>query len=390
MGEPTPTTMAGFTPAWLTDELRRNEVIGAATTVAAVEHETLGTGEGFMGELARLTLTYDGDPGPATMIAKIPTQVEHNRARGRSLGVYEREVRLYAEILPNLPIPTPAVYSAVYEATGEETEVLAQMLKAEKLPLWLLRIIVRRAAATADVPPTVLLLEDLATEAEVGDQVAGTDLETVRLGLDVLAELHATTWGAHDLPDTHWMLGADVITRILHAGHRNSVKRFVKEQGHQLSDHSRALLRSIRRTGIKRRKRMYRERPQCLLHLDFRLDNLFLTPDGAIASVIDWQSSTPGPAAFDVSYFITGSLNTDVAESEVDALIEHYHRRLIEHGVGGYSLAELRSDYNESLLISLEAMPLGFDDLEFGDDRGRELVEGWIRRLDARLQRVPA
>lgn len=390
MGEPTPTTMAGFTPAWLTEALRANETIGPTTVVTDVQREILGTGEGFMGELARLTVDYRGEPGPATMIAKIPTQVERNRARGRSLGVYEREVRLYAEILPNLPTPTPATYSAIYEETGEETEVLGQMLKAEKLPLWLLRIIVRRAAATSDVPPTVLLLEDLTTSAVVGDQVAGTSLESIRLGLDVLAQLHAATWGAADLPDEHWMLGADVISRILHAGHRNSVKPFVKARGHLLSDHSRGLLKSIKRTGIARRRRLYRDRPRCLLHNDFRLDNLFLTSDGDIASVIDWQGSTPGPAAYDVSYFITGSLAADVAEDEVDSLIDHYHERLVAHGVTGYSLDEFRSDYNDCLLLALEGMPLGFDDLEFGDDRGLDLIDGWISRLDARLQRVPA
>ena len=50
-----------------------------------------------MGELARLSVTYAGGGGPPTMIAKIPTQIEQNRALGKSLGIYEREVRVYAE-----------------------------------------------------------------------------------------------------------------------------------------------------------------------------------------------------------------------------------------------------------------------------------------------------
>ena len=92
MGEPTPTTMDGFTPAWLTEALRASATIDHGVTVAAVEWEILGTGEGFMGELARLTLGYDGGDGPATMIAKIPTQIEQNRALGKSLGIYERGI----------------------------------------------------------------------------------------------------------------------------------------------------------------------------------------------------------------------------------------------------------------------------------------------------------
>lgn len=390
MGAPTPTTMAGFTPTWLTEELRRGGTIPGETTVSSVERQTLGQGEGFMGELARLTLTYEGVPGPPTMIAKIPTMVEHNRARGRSLGVYQREVRVYADLLPDLPIPTPTVYAAIYEETGDEDQILQQMLKAERLPLWLLRILIRRAASNAEVPPAVLLIEDLGASAVVGDQVAGASVDVVRRAVEKLAPFHAASWGAHDIPDESYLQSAAVITRIFHAGYRNSYKRFIEEMGHLLSDHTVALLRSIKKTGIERRRRLYSEPPQCLLHVDFRLDNLFFDDNGDIACVIDWQTSTPGPAAYDLCYFITGSLAADTPEHEVDGLIAHYHEHLVAAGVTDYPLDRLRADYDDCLMITLEGMPLGFDDLEFGDERGVALIEGWIRRLDARVQRVRA
>ncbi len=390
MGEPTPTTMAGFTPAWLTEELRRGGTISGSTTVTSVERKTLGEGEGFMGELARLTIGYSGEPGPATMIAKIPTQDAHNRARGRSLGVYQREVRVYADLLPHLPIPSPAVYAAIYEETGEEPDVLAQMLKAEKLPLWLLRVLIRRAALTADVPPTVLLLEDLGAHARVGDQVVGTSVDVVGRALGSLAAFHAASWGAHDIPDEPYLQSPAVISRIFHAGFRNSYKRFIAEMGHLLSPHTVALLRSVKKTGIQRRRQLYSEPPQCLLHVDFRLDNLFFDTNDDIACVIDWQTSTPGPAAYDLCYFITGSLPADTPETAIDGLIAQYHEHLVAAGVTDYPLEQLRADYNACLMLSLEGLPLGFDELEFGDARGRDLIEGWIRRLDARAQRVPA
>ncbi len=390
MGEPTPTTMMGFTPDWLTQELRRGGSISGSTTVKSVKRETLGQGEGFMGELARLTVGYEGGPGPATMVAKIPTQVAHNRARGRSLGVYQREVRVYADLLPDLPIPAPQVYAAIYEETGEEPGVLEQMRKAEKLPLWLLRVLVRRAAMNADVPPTVLLLEDLGSSAKVGDQVAGTSVAVAAQVLETLAPFHAASWGAADLPDEPYLQSPVVITRIIHAGYRNSYKRFIKEMGHLLSPRTLRLLRTVKKTGIDRRRRLYSEPPQCLLHVDFRLDNLFFHQDGGLACVIDWQTSTPGPAVYDLCYFLTGSLAASTPESEIDDLIAQYHQCLVASGVTGYPLDRLRSDYNDCLMVMLEGMPLGADDLEFGDERGRDLIERWIERLDARLQRVPA
>ncbi len=56
----------------------------------------------------------------------------------------------------------------------------------------------------------------------------------------------------------------------------------------------------------------------------------------------------------------------------------------------GYSLEQLRSDYDDCLMVLLEGMPLGVDDLEFGDERGRDLIERWIERLDARVRHIPA
>ena len=390
MSESTPTTMAGFTPEWLTHVLRHSGSIPTSTTATSVSHEILGQGEGFMGELARLTVGYDGEPGPATLIAKIPTQVAHNRARGRSLGVYQREVRVYADLLPDLPIPVPKVYAAIYEETGEEPAILEQMRRAEKLPLWLLRILVRRAASNADVPPTVLLLEDLGASAKVGDQVAGASIEVAAGVLETLARFHAASWGATDLPDEPYLQSPIVITRILHAGYRNSYKRFIEQMGHLLSPHTIDLLRAVKRTGIARRRRLYTEPPQCLLHVDFRLDNLFFDDEERLACVIDWQTSTPGPAVYDLCYFLTGSLAAATAESDIDDLIARYHQCLLASGVTGYPLEQLRSDYDDCLMVMLEGMPLGVDDLEFGDERGRDLIERWIERLDARVRHIPA
>ena len=71
MAEPTPTTLEEFTPAWLTEQLRTSNTIGADSTVIQVERRILGEGEGFMGIVARLSLSYEGPAGPATVIAKI-------------------------------------------------------------------------------------------------------------------------------------------------------------------------------------------------------------------------------------------------------------------------------------------------------------------------------
>lgn len=51
-------------------------------------------GEGFLGELARLTLSVgDGADGRARLIAKIPTSDSGLKPIGLTLQLYEREAR---------------------------------------------------------------------------------------------------------------------------------------------------------------------------------------------------------------------------------------------------------------------------------------------------------
>ncbi|MGA9276236.1 phosphotransferase [Ilumatobacter sp.] len=387
MGAPTPTTLEGFTPAWLTDELRRSGTIGPDSTVTAVDQTILGEGEGFMGVLARLALSYDGPVGPATMIAKIPTPVDRNRAAGRAIGVYEREVRVYSDILPAIDIPKPKVYSAIYEADGHEPKMRAQTIKVDRFPLWLLRRLIMREQGKSFVPPCVMLIEDLA-DGEIGDQVAGASPERAAAALSVFARLHAATWGAVSVPDVHWTKGPDTIPRLVHALYLNGREKFLDAAAPYFSPHSVALYESLSATGVERVKRQRVEVPQCLLHGDARLDNMFFGPDGSVGALIDWQTATPGPVVVDVAYFMMSSLQHDVPESVVDELLAGYHAELVANGVNDYPFDRFLADYLDATLIVLHRSTGLIEAADLGDGRGVELMEKWLRRIDARLQRV--
>jgi hypothetical protein len=113
---PIPTSVDEITPAWLTAALRERGVLRAARVVA-LEAETLGEGEGFVGRIARLRLRLDGsEPGaPQSLIAKLPTRVRANRATGEMLGVYEREILFYEELAADVAIRTPSTYYAALD-----------------------------------------------------------------------------------------------------------------------------------------------------------------------------------------------------------------------------------------------------------------------------------
>ncbi len=386
MPQTTPTTLADIDATWLTSALTEGGTLEPGTQIGAVEQERLGEGEGFMGEIARLRLSYVSGSGPASVVAKVPTSDETNRATGRSLGIYEREVRAYDTLLAEVDVPRPRAHVAVYESRGDEGELLEQMIKAERLPLWLLRRLVRREQTDADVPPCILVLDDLDT-LSMGDQVAGCDAPRAASALTAAARLHASTWGDRCPEERHWFVGGDVVPRLFHAIYLDNRKTFERRVKPMFRPAVYELARSVRRSGLERIRTLHARAPRCLLHADFRLDNLFFDDAGDVASVIDWQSCNRGPAVLDVAYFLTGSVDPSTPETVIDDLLAHYHAGLVDAGVHDYPLSQLRVDYDEALLLLLHRMS-GLDTLEFGDDRGAELIDTWLLRMDARLARI--
>ena len=388
MDAPLPTTLDGFTPTWLTAALRGTETIGALTSVLSADLTVLGAGEGFVGEIGRLDLVYQGPPGPATMIAKIPTTVAENRALGQLLGVYEREVRGYGDLLSTLDIPAPEVHLAAVATGSDGRAQLAKMKKVDHLPIWLIRRVLRGEAKRLETPPAVLLLEDL-TPFETGNQLHGCDAVRAAVAMRVAARCHASTWGARLPPQRHWLQPGDVVARLFHASFLNSRKGFVQIARPHFSDRSMNLIARVRRDGLARVRTLHQHTPRCVLHGDYRLDNMFFRADGSIRAVIDWQIPNLGPGVLDIAYFLAGSLSPETPESDIDELLAVYHTALVDAGVDDYRLDRLRSDYNEALMVLLYRFA-GLESMKFGDDRGPRLIQVWLQRLDARLARIPA
>ncbi|MEZ5166889.1 MAG: phosphotransferase [Acidimicrobiales bacterium] len=377
--------------AWLTTALRSAGLIAGPTEVTSVETKILGTGEGFAGDLARLTVAYAGGSGPPTMVAKVPTSIDDNRSGAELLGVYEREIRMYQTVLGDLDAPTPRLYYADVVPNPDWEKQLASIRRAERLPLWILRIVVwlLDRFAKPEPRPSVLILEDLAP-AVVGDQVAGAELERIGAVLDVAARLHADTWGPRLPAPGPWLQSGGIAPKLFQASFLSTRKKFLTGAGRAISAHMRALLDRLGRDGIARGRRMHESVPQCLLHGDLRLDNMFFDPGtGAVRALIDWQLARTGPAVVDVAYFIAGSVDPAVPEPEVTELLHRYHRGLVAAGVDDYPLERFLADYDDALLMVLGSLT-AVEGLDMGDARGRDLVRAMVDRLDARLGRVAA
>ena len=191
-----PKTSEGITPEWLTEVL--DDSVTGGAQVSSIEKEIIGQGAGFLGELTRLTPTYDREAAspPRTIIAKLPTQDESVRNLAQLINVYAREVRFFEQIADETPMRTPKRYFS---------------------------------HADAAKGAYVLLLEDLAP-GRVGDQIATCSIEEAKTALRALAGLHAAGWDSPRLRGLPWMPGTDdpALIGVLAMLYQHSMPPFVE------------------------------------------------------------------------------------------------------------------------------------------------------------------
>jgi hypothetical protein len=381
-----PRSLEDLTPEWLTAVLRARGFLGEARVVSR-EAEILGEGEGFVGQIIRLRLAFDGPApdAPPSLIAKLPIRLARNRQAGEVLGAYEREIRFYTELADRVPIRKPACYYADMDpnpASGRERDLIRFL---DRLPRWLVRILLPFFLWLAARSPRryVLLLEDMAP-LRVGNQVAGCSRGEAEAALRQLAVIHATWWQHPDLERLSWLVPVNVLGNYVEVLYRKSLAGFLTGYGSGLSEEFLSLAKSFGERGSEIIRRLG-DPPFTLLHGDYRLDNMFFEGEGRSARItaFDWQTVSQGPAALDVAYFLSGNLAAEVARASAQELLRIYWDALVEQGVRGYDLEALTRDYHVAMHYIAYRIVAGIDMLDFSDERGTALIREWLVRLQA-------
>lgn len=300
---------SAITPDWLGAVLRK---AGHDVRVAAFDAKRVGTGQ--VGESVRFTLAFAGDArgAPATVVGKFPSSDETSRAAGVLFGNYIREVNFYNQLAATALITTPRCLHAQVETATHEF---------------------------------VLIMEDLAP-AKQGDQLRGVSVDQAALALSEAAKLHASHWGEDRFDAAAWMynvsasptLTPDDMMATLWAG-------FCQRYGTRVNAQVRLIGETI--TGAHDRIQRAYDGPKCLIHNDFRPDNMmFGTAEGGHPLVVvDWQTVGYGCCMADVSYFMGGALGLNDRRANEAALLRGYHGALIALGVRDYSFERLWRDY---------------------------------------------
>ncbi len=341
-------TPAEVTAPWMTAVLRH---AGIDAQVRAVHGRKVGTGQ--VGESVRFTLAYDHAPpgAPATVVGKFPSPDPDSRATGVDFGNYHREVRFYQELAQGAGITTPRCpFADVRVESGD----------------------------------FVLIMEDLAP-AVPGDQMKGLTLEATALVLEQAARLHASHWNDAALDQIPWVSESAVAPQPTNPGFMRGLwVGFRDRYGDRIRPECIAIGEAITE-AYEAFKGGY-SGPRCLIHNDFRPDNMmFGTAEGGHpVSVVDWQSFGYGCCMADVSYFMAGALPRGERRAHEERLLRAYHARLIQLGVTDYPFDTLwrhYARYSFALFIMAFTASMIVERTARGDDmffamldRGAELV----------------
>jgi len=351
-----PLSSSEITAEWLNHVLS-HEVRGGAT-VTNVEPQIIGEGVGFLGEVARLSLTYDQPSASSTMsvIAKSPTTNEGFKALGLTLGFYEKESGFFRDVAPEVRLRIPECFHN-YSANGTDF---------------------------------MLLLEDLAP-MRPGDQLASCTLAEAEQALAAAAKLHARWWESPRLDEfASWLPSTtSPYFDILKGAYLGSLEKFHAEFSYLVTPEVEALAdrggedyEAMMAAGVGRS-------PHTFIHGDYRLDNMMFgdSPDVEPFAVLDWQLPFKANPMWDVVYFLGGNLDTDQRREHQDKLVEAYHKVLVDEGVTNYTLEKCREDYRAAGLVLLGYLVTGALDVDLDtlNERGRELMETIFRRYSTTI-----
>ena len=329
--------------AWLTGVLRARGLLDRGGAVVRVTATPVGTGQ--MADTVRFTLDYaPPSAGPASVVGKFASRDPLSLATGRVMRAYEVEVRYYAEVAHRVDARMPGLLFAALDPVDS----------------WF-----------------TLLLEDL-PDATQGDEIEGCDADVAAAAVGQLAALHAPCWEHPELAATAWLDRATPETEEFTAAVVTGVfPGFLERYGDRLEPDHRALLEAF---VPRLRSWIARERgPRTVVHADFRLDNLLFTLDRPEPAVVDFQTVTWGVGAYDLAYFVGGSLEPDVRRSAVDGLVADYHEALVGRGVRDYPLESVRTDYRREAFGGL-VMAVGASMVVRQTERGDRMFLTSVRR----------
>jgi hypothetical protein len=291
-----PAHPGAVTAEWLTERLyAAGELRGGE--VASVAWQPIGTGQ--VGDSVRFVLTYDGAQGPPTLAGKFPAEDATSRGTAAAFGLYTKEVSFYRELAPGLDVRAPRTYAAEVDDSGGEF---------------------------------VLLFEDLGP-CRQGNQLESCSLEDARHAVRQAAAIHAPSWNKAELLDREGLRTRPEALARIKALYPQAHAIFADRYADTLEPE---LMRVCAELNEASEHWFGREgADRCLIHGDFRLDNMLFDIRGGAEpiAVLDWQTVAVGSGLTDIGYFLGCGIGDALRRQAERELIDLYCDEMTRRGV---------------------------------------------------------
>jgi hypothetical protein len=324
------TSIEEVTPAWLRQT--------TGLDVTDVQATQIGVGIGVSSALYRLRLSGSGCP--ESVIVKLPAIDPAAVFTSTMLRMYIREVRFFEQLAPLSPIRVPAFH---HGEVDEETSSF------------------------------VVVMEDLSA-MRVVDQLEGMAPADAERAVDALAGWHAQWWRQAD------ELATTGLTVSLADPIYPAVLPLVFGEGWEKLNAELTLSDAILSVGprfsdaIPRLLSDLAQDPTTMTHGDFRADNILFDDDGQPV-VLDFQLIGTGSGAYDLAYFVTQSLEPDVASEHERPLFDRWANGLRAAGIPDADLEGQWLNYRKAALFCLAYPVVASRGMDLSDPRQRQLVE---------------
>ena len=344
-----PESKKAITVAWMQQALAAGGAVDVPT-IADVALEDIGTGLGLMGEILRCHLTYQvrSRSSPDTVIVKMPSAHEKTLRLSKRLHLYKREYMYYRHLAPHVPIQSPTLLFGDFDDTSHRF---------------------------------VLVLEDLRSLA-VRDQLAGGSETDARRAIRGIAKLHASFWnkvdhlrlkGFYNTVDPKYRPILQIVYLVSLLPTFRGFGKLFSNNMYQMSEEFGPIIADYLGEVA--------DGHQTFTHGDFRLDNLFFFDGRDEISVIDWQVSGICSPLYDVSYFLSSSVTTELRRKIEHECLAEYYDIVCSMGVRDVTLDDCWNLYRKNTLACLLVMVIVCGTLNLSDDRSWELSEVNLRRI---------
>ena len=311
---------------WLTKVLRQDGCLVQGKVVSI----RISSEPSYTSTIARLNVTYSND---ATLSAPPQLFLKLSRLDSKQSVVGSEQRRSEVEFhnkITTFMISPPVVrcYNAVYcEETGRSHLLFKDLSESHY-------------ATSLSKPPPLHQSEN---------------------AIDAFAEFHAFWWDHPALGDIDKLPSQESVDQHI-ANIREHFPQFAEFLGDRLSHPQRQIYEKALFALSRLWQRVSAGTNLTLIHGDANFSNVLLPrdPNRERALIIDWQLWGSSFAAEDLVHMIALFWNKEYRLNMEKSLLQHYHRRLVHHGVKNYTWNDCWYDYRLAIILRVLFMPMWF------------------------------